>query len=397
MDQLVTSHEIGHNWGSGHDTDDSDTSCRGDTINGRYLMYPVAVDGSIERNKQFSTCSRSNITKVLQVKGTCFSTSPSGFCGDYIVQAANSETCDAGVAGDKCCFGNNAAQPCKLNASAVCSDSSSVCCTNCLASPNTKVCFAGFDNDPQCRATKKCDGSTFSCGSPGPKVYGEPCGNAGFCSGVSATSAACIPLCARFGASSCKCTGADECRVCCKHDPNVTSTCGTPFAAYGSPGAYTCTRASVALASVTNTTCLRQPYWTSTLGTPILYNATQKDPACTSGTCWGILDYVPNTACSLGACDASATCVAQTVATAPSPWDLSSFSLSNAQKWMRENIVGSVLLFSFVFWLPIGCLVNRYDKKQRAKNASYGMRQGATMTFRPKSDPRAGANRQMRR
>ena len=88
-----------------------------------------------------------------------------------------------------------------------------------------------------------------------------------------------------------------------------------------SGGSYTCKRASDVLVSVTNMTCLEQPYWTKVLNTPIYYNSTQKDPACiNSSSCWNILDYVPNTGCSIGVCDASATCVAQTIVVANSPW-----------------------------------------------------------------------------
>ena len=54
---------------------------------------------------------------------------------------------------------------------------------------------------------------------------------------------------------------------------------------------------------------------------------------------------------------------------------LSSLSLSSVVVWMKQNIVGTVLIFSFIVWLPLGCLVHRYDLKQRAVNAGYGMRQ----------------------
>jgi len=130
---------------------------------------------------------------------------------------------------------------------------------------------------------------------------------------------------------------------------------------------------------------LRQPYWTSRLGTPILYNSTQKDPACTSGNCWLLLDKAPNTACSLGVCDSTGTCT-EILIGSDNSLSLSDLSLSNAQKWMKENIVGTVLIFSFVVWLPLGWLVHRSDLKQRKQNAAYGLRQGSTMTFRPKRE-----------
>ncbi len=73
-----------------------------------------------------------------------------------------------------------------------------------------------------------------------------------------------------------------------------------------------------------------------------------------------------------------------------------------------------MLIFSFIIWLPLGCLVHRHDVKQRKVNANYGMRQvrlvrfssrrcdwhepgrpltrqSSTMTFRPKSSQDFGA------
>ena len=81
----------------------------------------------MNNNDKFSPCSIHNMTLVLEAKGTCFSTSPSGFCGDFIVEKG--EQCDAGISGDVCCFGASAATPCKFNGSATCSSADSVCCT----------------------------------------------------------------------------------------------------------------------------------------------------------------------------------------------------------------------------------------------------------------------------
>lgn len=378
MDQLVTAHEIGHNWGSPHDVSGAD--CVGDVTNGRFLMYPTAVDGSQTNNKFFSPCSIRNITLVLQSKGSCFTTNPTGFCGDYLVN--NNEQCDAGIGGDACC-----STTCTFIGNATCSDTSSVCCKNCRASSNTTSCFSAFLNDPSCQGSANCNGVGFNCPNPSPKKFGEPCGSGGFCSGATASSSSCLSLCSRFGATNCKCASPDECHVCCKHNPSANNTCGSPFASAFSNGQYQCITALSVLDSVANKSCVVQPYWTSTLGTTIYYNSTQKDPACANASsCWKLLDYVPNTACSIGVCDTSGTCVAQTTSTAASPWDLSSITLSNIQKWMKQNIVGTVLIFSFVLWLPIGCLIHRYDLKQRAKNAGYGVRQSATMTFRPKAN-----------
>lgn len=391
MNQLVTQHEIGHNWGSPHDT--AGAECLGGSSH--YNMYPTAVDGSSAINYQFSPCSIRNMTLVLQAKGSCFSSSPSGFCGDYTVQTNISETCDSGPDGDKCCFGSSASAllQCKFNGSATCSDTTDICCRNCQPSSSIQ-CFKSFLNDPQCRANTTCSVlDAKNCPAVPPKTYGEPCGSGGICNGQTSTSASCVSFCSRFGAASCRCASPNECRLCCIHQTNLTQSCNSPFKNYNTSGVYQCTAASVAMSWVTNSTCLTQPYWTARLGTPILYNATQRDPACTASSCWGILDYIPNTVCSIGVCDATATCVEQSGSTAYSWATLSSLSLDSAAQWMKRNIVGTVLIFSFIVWLPLGCLVHRSDVKQRQNNVNYGVRQSSTMTFRPKDLAAAGARR----
>jgi hypothetical protein len=91
--------------------------------------YPTAVSGSFSNNKKFSPCSITNITTVLAAKGSCFSASATGFCGDYVVSPANGEKCDVGPLGDACCYGNSVATPCKFKPPAVCSNTTDICCT----------------------------------------------------------------------------------------------------------------------------------------------------------------------------------------------------------------------------------------------------------------------------
>jgi hypothetical protein len=66
----------------------------------------------------------------------------------------------------------------------------------------------------------------------GMQGAGEPCNKGGLCDGTSATEAACRPFCARFGAASCVCSGANECRICCVHQANLTQACDSPFRAF---------------------------------------------------------------------------------------------------------------------------------------------------------------------
>eukprot|EP00048_Salpingoeca_helianthica_P015585 m.227512 g.227512 ORF g.227512 m.227512 type:complete len:800 (+) comp17238_c0_seq1:3-2402(+) len=389
MGQLVTQHEIGHNWGSPHDT--AGAECLG-SANNRYVMYPTAVSGNDPNNRLFSPCSIRNITLVLQAKGNCFSASADGVCGDYAKRGT--EQCDAGPTGDACCTGqsNVVNASCRYKPGAVCSDTTDVCCRNCVNS-STAQCYTAFFNDRQCRGNATCVASSASTCPTTPKTAGEPCNKGGLCDGTSATESACKPFCSRFGAASCSCGAPNECRICCVHQANLTQGCDSPFKNYNVSGVYQCTMASTALAWVSTPSCLVHQYWTTRLGTTIRLNATQRDPACTAATCWGILDYQANEPCSAGVCDASGTCAELPSTTVYSWATLSSLSLDNALQWMRQNIVGTVLIFSFVVWLPLGCLVHRSDVKKRMTNANYGMRQSSTMTFRPKNSQDLGARR----
>ena len=47
---IIAAHEIGHNWGSQHD-DSSSSECSPSPDNGgKYLMYPIAQDGTASNN-----------------------------------------------------------------------------------------------------------------------------------------------------------------------------------------------------------------------------------------------------------------------------------------------------------------------------------------------------------
>ncbi|XP_046555990.1 ADAM 17-like protease [Haliotis rubra] len=86
MADLVTAHELGHNWGSEHDGSDcSPSSIIGD---GKYLMYPYSVSGVHPNNHQFSPCSKVLIDRVLQSKGSaCFKErTPQQSCGNGLVE-----------------------------------------------------------------------------------------------------------------------------------------------------------------------------------------------------------------------------------------------------------------------------------------------------------------------
>lgn len=48
---LVTTHELGHNFGAEHDPDNIDYCAPSDDQGGKYVMYPIAVSGDHTNNK----------------------------------------------------------------------------------------------------------------------------------------------------------------------------------------------------------------------------------------------------------------------------------------------------------------------------------------------------------
>ncbi|GFO25101.1 disintegrin and metalloproteinase domain-containing protein [Plakobranchus ocellatus] len=132
---LVTAH--GHNWGSEHDPESGGCAPSSVFGNGKYLMYPYSVSGYDSNNNKFSTCSRETISRVLDVKGSsCFGAKEydeTTLCGNGQINRENEETCDAGLLGrfnlDRCCTSY-----CSLIEAAVCSPTNYECCTsNCQA------------------------------------------------------------------------------------------------------------------------------------------------------------------------------------------------------------------------------------------------------------------------
>ncbi|KAG0424686.1 hypothetical protein HPB47_028095 [Ixodes persulcatus] len=129
VSEVTFMHELGHNFGSPHDTD---PSCAPGGDAGNYIMFPSATSGTKPNNHLFSACSRNNISAILVplFKGTssrenCFQEDSGPICGNTLVEA--NETCDCGYheseCQDKCCYArkNGAGQTgCTLKASAKC-------------------------------------------------------------------------------------------------------------------------------------------------------------------------------------------------------------------------------------------------------------------------------------
>ncbi|XP_071759762.2 disintegrin and metalloproteinase domain-containing protein 10 [Centroberyx gerrardi] len=238
VSHITFAHEVGHNFGSPHD---SGTECtpgeskmQDKKEQGNYIMYARATSGDKLNNNKFSICSIRNISQVLEKKrGSCFVESGQPICGNGLVEPG--EQCDCGYSDqckDQCCFDANEAdgKKCKLKPGKICSPSQGPCCTpECSYKGTNEKCRL----ESECAHEGTCNGATPLCPTSEPKAnftacHGETqvCLNGG-CSGS---------ICEKYGLEVCTCAvqeGKDEaaelCHVCCmeKMKPNTCSSTGS--------------------------------------------------------------------------------------------------------------------------------------------------------------------------
>uniref|UniRef100_A0A673IGP9 Disintegrin and metalloproteinase domain-containing protein 17-like n=1 Tax=Sinocyclocheilus rhinocerous TaxID=307959 RepID=A0A673IGP9_9TELE len=297
---LVTTHELGHNFGAVHDPDDVPYCAPREDQGGKYIMYPIAVSGDHSNNKLFSNCSKISIAKRLRAKAsTCFTKRNSNVCGNSRVE--ESEECDPGLLhlnSDRCCMSN-----CKLWPNMQCSDRNSACCKDCMFEKQGKVCQEPMN--ATCKGSSYCTGHSNECPPPENLPNETICVDNGRC-----LNGECIPFCeAVENLRPCACNETNNsCKVCCR-DKNAVCA---PY-----------------VNDKGNHLFLRK-------GKP----------------------------CTVGFCDGVGKCMKQVQDVIERLWDfIEKLDINTFGKFLADNIVGSVVVFSLLFWIPLSILVHCVDKK----------------------------------
>ncbi|KAM9355711.1 disintegrin and metalloproteinase domain-containing protein 17a [Pholidichthys leucotaenia] len=297
---LVTTHELGHNFGAEHDPDNIPFCAPSDDHGGKFVMYPIAVSGDHVNNKRFSNCSKISVGKTLRFKAPlCFKERNSKVCGNSRVEEG--EECDPGLlhlTDDHCCTSD-----CKFKHGAQCSDRNSPCCKGCQFENKKTKCQEPIS--ATCKGTSFCTGNSSQCPPPVNAADDTVCVDNGRCS-----RGECIPFCeAVQNLHSCACNETDDsCKVCCRRKDG---TCSPFIQASG------------------NFLFLRK-------GKP----------------------------CTVGFCDEGGKCMKQVQDVIERLWDfIDKLDINTFGKFLADNIVGSVVVFSLIFWIPLSILVHCVDKR----------------------------------
>ncbi|XP_033975588.1 LOW QUALITY PROTEIN: disintegrin and metalloproteinase domain-containing protein 17a [Trematomus bernacchii] len=297
---LVTTHELGHNFGAEHDPDNIPHCAPSDDHGGKFVMYPIAVSGDHVNNKRFSNCSKISVGKTLRFKApVCFKERNSKVCGNSRVEEG--EECDPGLLhlnDDPCCSAD-----CKFKPGAKCSDRNSPCCRICEFEHAGIRCQEPIS--ATCKGISSCTGNSSQCPPPENAEDNMVCVDNGRC-----LNGECNPFCeAMQNLQSCACNETeDSCKVCCRGSDGACA----PF-----------------IQSNTSLLFLRK-------GKP----------------------------CTVGFCDGSGKCMKQVQDVIERLWDfIDKLDINTFGKFLADNIVGSVVVFSLVFWIPLSILVHCVDKR----------------------------------
>ncbi|XP_036928148.1 disintegrin and metalloproteinase domain-containing protein 17a isoform X1 [Acanthopagrus latus] len=297
---LVTTHELGHNFGAEHDPDNIPYCAPSDDHGGKFVMYPIAVSGDHVNNKRFSNCSKISVGKTLRFKApVCFKERNSKVCGNSRVEEG--EECDPGllhINDDPCCSSD-----CKFKRNAQCSDRNSPCCRNCMFEQAGTRCQEAIN--ATCKGISSCTGNSSQCPPPANAADNTTCVDNGKCH-----NGECNPFCeAMQNLQSCACNETEHsCKVCCRGQDGTCS----PFVQDNGSFLF-----------------LRK-------GKP----------------------------CTVGFCDEGGKCMKQVQDVIERLWDfIDKLDINTFGKFLADNIVGSVVVFSLIFWIPLSILVHCVDKR----------------------------------
>ncbi|CAG0904299.1 unnamed protein product [Darwinula stevensoni] len=300
---LVTAHEFGHNWGSEHDPDLPECSPKA-SEGGSYLMYTYSVSGYDYNNKKFSPCSLRSIRAVLLAKSEkCFTEPEESFCGNLRVEKG--EECDAGLVGTED-VDACCDSKCKLRRKegAVCSDKNSPCCKNCRYMPKGVKCRE--EQLATCEQEAKCSGESAECPPSLPLPDHTPCIEKGKC-----LEGKCEPFCEsqRPPLQSCMCDILENaCRRCCRTHLNDTCFPVDPA--------------------------------------DVLHDGTP----CMVGYCKD------------GICEKTMQDIVERF------WDVIEYiDINSVLRFLRDNIVGAVILVATVVWIPSCYIISYVDRKRRIR------------------------------
>ncbi|XP_077949941.1 disintegrin and metalloproteinase domain-containing protein 17 isoform X2 [Gasterosteus aculeatus] len=297
---LVTTHELGHNFGAEHDPEDIPYCAPSEDQGGKYVMYPIAVSGDHVHNKMFSNCSKRSIVKRLRAKApSCFRRRNTNVCGNSRVEQG--EQCDPGLLHihlDRCCTAD-----CRLTAGAQCSDRNSACCKNCVFAAEGEVCQEPID--ATCKGHSYCTGNSSECPPPENAADETACLDSGEC-----LEGECVPFCrAVLQLQPCACNQTNaSCTVCCRDGGGVCA-----------------------------------PY---------------RDAA------GHFLFLRKGKPCTVGFCDGAGKCMKQVQDAVERLWDfIDTLDIDTLGTFLADNMVVSVVALSLLLWVPLSVLVHCVDKK----------------------------------
>lgn len=66
--------------------------------------------------------------------------------------------------------------------------------------------------------------------------------------------------------------------------------------------------------------------------------------------------------CNMGKCERTMQDVVERI------WDfIDDFNINSVLKFLKDNIVGAIVVISLLFWVPISCLISYVDRKRAEK------------------------------